>query len=233
MEVFTKNDWVKFKEGKLAVHITSYDLSKEFLTELLINGITNWIDGDAIDPNKPYWTTHRTNSCYGVECNLLFCEDIEYVEIESIKEYKGMAISNELPIKKIYNQLEIIQEFFKNPKIRVKQIKDILGTPIEEIIWYINEYGVIESTNGLMAIDTSKYDKCEYEIIIEPKQLKQMSFAEAMKHYIWATPITSCLTNKTFTKENKYNDCTKIESSVADEEIDGLWTVEGVYEDVE
>jgi hypothetical protein len=65
--------------------------------------------------------------------------------------------------------------------------------------------------------------------ITEPsRELKKMTFAEAFKRYKEGKEITSIKSEITYQLFNTH--CAQIQFC-DDEEVDGLWTVEGIYED--
>lgn len=83
---------------------------------------------------------------------------------------------------------------------------------------------ILMELNGL---DFSTDD--QWQIIEPPKQLKKMTFGEAFKYYKQFKYIKSIETGVEAFRNAGCDDITVIELS--DKEIDGLFTVEGVYED--
>ena len=126
------------------------------------------------------------------------------------------------------NRQEAVIYLMNNPKGKLINTKNILGNErsIKREIYMDIESGCIKFANMMSDPVFSIYienDKSEFEIV--PIKHKQMSFVDAVKLIIDTDFYMKAVSDST-----KYYDEDQI-FSLGKDTIDGLWIVEGVYED--
>lgn len=125
-------------------------------------------------------------------------------------------------------RLEMIQKLAENPKRKAKMVIDCDGNGIANYnVYIVNEKGeIIELVTNTKLYLTIKGDLSEWEIIEPKKELRKMSFGEAIYYSElnskMCREVKSCLTGLDYSR-----------NEISLEEYTGLWTVEGIYEEEE
>ena len=136
-----------------------------------------------------------------------------------------------------YTRLEMVQKLIENPERKAKMIVDSNGFDIDisivesktNNIVEANKYATLSWVEGMNPLTIPIHDKSRWKIIELPKKLKQMSFGEAYWWYgntedVYGRDLKSVLTGEDFSRSY---------CKISKEELMGLWTVKGVYDESE
>ena len=131
------------------------------------------------------------------------------------------------------NQLEMLGKLMENDKRKARMIKDNKGS--ESLGCYIstmlvvNEEGRVAWMQGKSFYIVSVNDKSEWEIIEPKRKLKEMCFGEAYFE-VFVNDKAPCRDLKSVLSGLSYE---RTLSQIPIEEMRGLWTIKGIYEESE
>lgn len=134
-----------------------------------------------------------------------------------------------LGMNKTLNTWEMVKAIAENPKRKAECSGGIITLVNGRLCWEDGEAFTINyQKTGCWDSLTADW----WTIIEPPKKLKEMSIQEIAKYYsleihketISSSKFKSLVTGRTLSESNGF-------AYLTEKEIDGLWTIEGVYED--